>query len=380
MFSSSIASAATNASSSAAPSAEFSNPEKLHMRRVNNRRFFAADDNSADDSTSTQPFAMFPTAAASLSRKRGVALDENVRRADAPPSSTLTTNDDDDTIYSPLFGKRRRRFAPAVVADHDDATDSRSLDEDADDENNPVINGDALAAATINDVELDQPHMQLVPYRRYAFHEPIVLGDRRIVASHLKPSLLDLTPAYPPLVRQMPLASRTEPYDADDEEQNDGATAAAIDEDVAANDALATVNEPPSPWTLMPIGSYGAGDGTRRFFELLEHAARISIVRVVPDDSTPLELLQTVDSWSPSFAQASSFLQQHAMSFPNLNLNFAYENQSGSSRQLVASSQMTQNALWPTAAAFNRETNELVILVAGNRRQFPWAKVAQAFE
>jgi hypothetical protein len=93
--------------------------------------------------------------------------------------------------------------------------------------------------------------------------------------------------------------------------------AAAIDEDVAANDALATVNEPPSPWTLMPIGSYGAGDGTRRFFELLEHAARISIVRVVPDDSTPLELLQTVDSWSPSFAQASSFLQQHAMSFPN---------------------------------------------------------------
>jgi hypothetical protein len=37
---------------------------------------------------------------------------------------------------------------PPVVADHDDATDSRSLDEDADDENNPVINGDALAAAT----------------------------------------------------------------------------------------------------------------------------------------------------------------------------------------------------------------------------------------
>lgn len=371
IFSSSIA-------PTGAPPAEFSNPEKSRMRHVNNRRFVAADDNSADDSAS--PFAMFPPAA---TRKRGVALDENVLAPTPTPPSRAANNDDDESIYSPLFGKRRRRFAPAVVADHDSDNASSSTSLDADD-SDPVINGDALAAAHINDVELDQPHMQLVPYRRYSWQEPIVLGDRRIVASHLKPSLLDLTPPYPPLVRQMPVVSRSSHRDADSDDDDDNTvadTAVAVDEDVtAASDALATVNEPPSPWMLMPIGSHGAGDGTRRFFELLEHAARISIVRVVPDDSTPLELLQTVDSWSPSFAQASSFLQQNATSFPNLNLNFAYENQSGSSRQLVASNHVTQNALWPTAAAFNRETNELVILVAGNRRQFPWAKVAQAFE
>jgi hypothetical protein len=137
IFSSSIA-------PTGAPPAEFSNPEKSRMRHVNNRRFVAADDNSADDSAS--PFAMFPPAA---TRKRGVALDENVLAPTPTPPSRAANNDDDD-IYlfapirqaTPSFRARgRRRPRRATMPS------STSLDEDADDENNPVINGDALAAA-----------------------------------------------------------------------------------------------------------------------------------------------------------------------------------------------------------------------------------------
>lgn len=368
-----------SSSSSTSTPNEFSNSAKLFVRHQNNRRFVAANDSSNDES-STANDSPFPA----VSRKRHVALDENVPMRAANDESHSSTSlgaaadMDTNSIYSNVYEKRRRRFAPAIV-DDDDVTN----DDDDDDDNDPVINGEALAAAVINDVELDQPNMQLVPYQRFAWQEPIVLGDRRIVTSRLKPSMLQLSPAYPLLVRQTPVAASAD--DADSSSDIDSSshnvdidinTNVAVGNDV--DDALAAISEPPSPWALMPIG--GHGDGTRQFFELLSHAARLSIVRVVPDDSTPLELLQSVDSWSPSFAQASSFLQQNAMSFPNLNLNFAYEGTSGASRQLVVASNVTQNALWPTAAAFNRETNELVILVSGNRRQFPWAKVAQAFE
>jgi hypothetical protein len=367
-------------SSSTSTPNEFSNSAKLFVRHQNNRRFVAANDSSNDESSTAH--SRLPA----VSRKRHVALDENFPSIPAAndESHSSTALGDTNSIYSNVFEKRRRRFAPAIVDDGDDDV----TNDDDDDDNDPVINGEALAAAVINDVELDQPNMQLVPYQRFAWQQPIVLGDRRVVTSRLKPSMLDLSPAYPLLVRQTPVAASADDADSSSDIDNsshpttnnnidiDVTTNAAVGNDV--DDALAAISEPPSPWTLMPIG--GHGDGTRQFFEVLPHAARLSIVRVVPDDSTPLELLQSVDSWSPSFAQASSFLQQNAMSFPNLNLNFAYEGTSGASRQLVVASNVTQNALWPTAAAFNRETNELVILVSGNRRQFPWAKVAQAFE
>jgi len=243
------------------------------------------------------------------------------------------------------LGKRRRR---GLAASNDSECDAAEVDEVADgveqlavDDANESLRssiGDDVAP----DVQLDEPGLQLIPYERPFWQQ---WQRERASPTLSMPKLIDLTGRLPVFT--------------------DGAA----------------LEEPPSPWSLMPIGGHGRVDGTQRFFALLNQARRVSIVRVVSDESTPLEVLQSIDCTSPTFSQACSFLNEHSFDFSDLNLNLGYdESSTTASRQLVASSNgASSTALWPAAAAFNSETFELVVLVAQNRNRFAWKKVIEAF-
>eukprot|EP01108_Squamamoeba_japonica_P004053 TRINITY_DN3240_c0_g1_i1.p1 TRINITY_DN3240_c0_g1~~TRINITY_DN3240_c0_g1_i1.p1 ORF type:complete len:248 (-),score=55.19 TRINITY_DN3240_c0_g1_i1:71-814(-) len=144
-------------------------------------------------------------------------------------------------------------------------------------------------------------------------------------------------------------------------------------------------SEPPV-WLLMPIGGRGINDATPRFLSLLHECSRISIVQA-SRDAAPLELLTTIDSSSGSFGPACRYLESHAHNFSSLNLGMRYNADSTADRQLVARVAGVPGAqpgsaslcLWPTAMAFNRLSNELVVLVTSDRSAFPWEKVAGYF-
>lgn len=275
---------------------------------------------------------------------------------------------------APVFSTKRSRVVPPAAP----------LPEGLDEDDQPVVTGLQPADPGLNDVELDQPGLQLVPYVQPSWQRA-ALGPREVEIV-LQPRLKDLVSALPRLYPARDEDSSSD-NDADDEALND----VLLDEPPLDDDAYAdvpTLTEPPSPWTLVSVGGHGAQDGTAAFFNCLGQATRISVVRVVPDNDTPLELLQTIDISSPSFQSACAFLQEHQSDFSSLNLNFGYDDSASASggssgRQLVASHRgsASATALWPNAAAFNNETRELIVLVAqGSRRHFPWAKVVRAFE
>ena len=91
--------------------------------------------------------------------------------------------------------------------------------------------------------------------------------------------------------------------------------------------------------------------------------------------------MSTLDGSSPSFAAARGYIEAHAHDFADLALSLRYRDGSGS-RQLVAQVSGPPGGarlLWPAAAAFNRISGELVVLVSSDRVQFPYARVMRAF-
>jgi hypothetical protein len=254
---------------------------------------------------------------------------------------------------------------------------------------NDECDDDAAAELRVNDVELDQPALAMVPYVQQSWQRAMCGAPaEREIELRLLPRLPELATPFPRFRRAS--ADDSSDNDADDE---GGAVAAAADgdlqidelqiDDVDDDSAAPHVTEPPSPWTLLPLGGHSANDGTGAFFQVLEHASRISVARVVPDNDTPLDLLESFDRSSPTFAQACAFLAAHQHDFASLNLNFYDTGDAANTntRQLVANHRnSTPLALWPCAAAVNNETHEVVVLVSqGARSQFPWRKVVHIF-
>lgn len=336
--------------------------ESLKQRRraayLNARAAARPSDNDDEDANNTVQQEHQPLACTARSK----------RSANEQAVSVL-----DDAALFPT--KRSRVVPPAAPLLDDDYVD----DDDDDDVVDARVPADNLSPADpgLNDVELDQPGLQLVPYVQPTWQRA-ALGPREIEIV-LQPRLRDLAP--------LPRLYPTRDSDDDSSSANDGdrLNDVQLDEPPLDDDSVPTLTEPPSPWMLVSIGGHDAQDGTAAFFNCLEHASRLSVVRVVPDNDTPLELLQSIDASSPSFQSACAFLQAHQANFSSLNLNFGYDDAatSAASRQLVASHRgsASANALWPNAAAFNNETHELIVLVAqGSRRHFPWAKVVRAFD
>jgi hypothetical protein len=268
---------------------------------------------------------------------------------------------------------KRNRVVPPAVPLPDDCDDECDDDDDA-----------AAAELRINDVELDQPALAMVPYVQQSWQRAMCgAPSEREIELRLLPRLPELSAPFPRFRRAS--ADDSSDNDADDE---GGAVAAPDDGDLQIDElddgsAAPHVTEPPSPWTLLPLGGHSANDGTNTFFQVLEHASRISVARVVPDNETPLDLLESFDRSSPTFAQACAFLAAHQHDFASLNLNFydTGDATNTNTRQLVANHRnSTPLALWPCAAAVNNETHEVVVLVSqGARSQFPWRKVVHFF-